>query len=922
MKTKNKKRAFLSLMIIAQFLTVTATPVFAEDGEEITSPATETQIHETPVEEEILQAVSVTPTLLATVHVRHGHTIVYEGTVEIPMGVDTIVLDNTGTGHAVSSTSALSALLIADAQSDAFRLSDLAYFSGFHSFLVNCIDLPNEGGNTCYNWQYVVDDVYPGVGIDDFHLEHGADIYVYFGVPHRVVLPITTTSVYHTFEAGAEQYDYRTNTWIPLPQATLGVTIPDPNNQWGQIEIVTSTVNQQGIASFTLPTARTYNIGIKETGYYPSVPLVVEPLHPNDVLFHIRHEDTVVFEGPWRLPADGDVAVTDNIGTERFVSSTSILGTFSQLDQATDAFTITDIAYYPEFNAFLLNCISFTQHSSPACYNWQYVVNDTSPGFGIDQYRLSGGEDVYFYFGTPHRLQLSRSSMQVTESVTVTTERYDYRDNVWKPLTGVVVGATQPNPTGSWEPVVISTTTVDGNGQATLQLPEGTYGIGIKEDGYYPTVPLTVTAHQEGNNGGGSTAIHQSVHTETAIQFLRQKQTSTGSILNAPLYSDWTALAFGAYTGTNPGTEALRAYLLTDPTPGTLTTDYERRAMALQALGINPYTGTQTNYIQKITERFTHGQFGEVDLINDDVFALFPLLNAGYTAADPMIVSSTKHILSKQEGNGGWIGVDITAATIQALSLVQSIDGVPAALARAKAYLRGEQQMTGGWNNSSDSTSWAMQAIAALGETEAEWVKDGKTPGDFLATKQMADGGLEEQTVPEGTRAWSTAYAIPGTLGKTWDMILVNVEKPGQSLPLSSSGPSSLEPLPAPATTTTFLATTTPVIIISTTTENLVPIPTEDISVPTPIPLVVPSPRRAIAGVRINSNEETFVSSTEVVETVTTSETTVPLPEITPEINAETASGPSPMKIAFATATAIAGGTGLYLVWRFLKGLV
>ena len=61
-------------------------------------------------------------------------------------------------------------------------------------------------------------------------------------------------------------------------------------------------------------------------------------------------------------------------------------------------------------------------------------------------------------------------------------------------------------------------------------------------------------------------------------------------------------------------------------------TDYERHAMALMTLGINPYNGTSVNYIQKIVDSFDGNQIGDPSLINDDVFAIFPLVKSGYSS--------------------------------------------------------------------------------------------------------------------------------------------------------------------------------------------------------------------------------------------------------------------------------------------------
>jgi hypothetical protein len=119
----------------------------------------------------------------------------------------------------------------------------------------------------------------------------------------------------------------------------------------------------------------------------------------------------------------------------------------------------------------------------------------------------------------------------------------------------------------------------------------------------------------------------------------------------------------------------------------------------------------------------------------------------------------------------------MTSAAIQALIQVKSLDGVDSALGKAKEYLKTQQQADGGWGNV-PATSWAMQAIAALGENPNDWEKNNKNPNDYLSAQQMVDGGLETSSADVNTRIWSTSYAVPAALGKNWNNILNNFSVP------------------------------------------------------------------------------------------------------------------------------------------------
>ena len=279
--------------------------------------------------------------------------------------------------------------------------------------------------------------------------------------------------------------------------------------------------------------------------------------------------------------------------------------------------------------------------------------------------------------------------------------------------------------------------------------------------------------------GGGSEDIevaHYKLYAPSALAYLASVQHSDGSF-GSPFLSDWVAIAI-ASADESPAKIYLRNYLSsTSPLLANIT-DYERHAMTLMALGINPYSGTPVDYITPIVQAFDETQIGDIHLDNDDIFALFPLLHSGYTADDIIIQKTVAFILSAQNEDGSWDNsVDMTAAAIQALAQVSSLPNVSAAVIKAGGYLRTQQNFNGGFGNSF-STSWVLQAISALGESADEWMPYAFTPNDYLAGLQQSDGGVELINSTGQTRQWATAYAIPASLGKTWGSLLQSFQKP------------------------------------------------------------------------------------------------------------------------------------------------
>ena len=284
---------------------------------------------------------------------------------------------------------------------------------------------------------------------------------------------------------------------------------------------------------------------------------------------------------------------------------------------------------------------------------------------------------------------------------------------------------------------------------------------------------------------GGAPRPPPSFDSAAALSFLATKQRSDGSF-GADFITDWVAIAL-ASGDSSVTRDAIRRYLLTHLPTLASVTDYERHAMALMALGINPYTGTPTDYIAPIVGEFDGAQIGSALLVNDDIFALFPLSKAGFSATDEIFQKSIAFIVARQKPNGSWEeSVDLTAAAIQALLPFASVSGVNAAVVNARTYLHETQGSTGGWKNSF-STSWVLQAIHALGDPLSPWTQSGYSPLNFLGFMQLSDGGLEPASTDDGTRVWATAYAIPAALGKSWSNILQPFPRPEDPIVTAST---------------------------------------------------------------------------------------------------------------------------------------
>ncbi len=508
---------------------------------------------------------------------------------------------------------------------------------------------------------------------------------------------------------------------------------------------------------------------IIESEIEPGEPeIVIPPTVENKIT--IRNGDNIIYDGKILFPEVQEMVEIS--GHE--ISNQSVLGLLYTLDQEDDSFSISDFSYNESFGAFLLNCIT-SGESEPLCYEWQYVVDGYYPTVGMDKNILSGGENIYLFFGQTDRILLSASSIDTSEDLTVSTEKYDFENNQWLVKTGVTVGITKVNPDDPYNPIEIQSGMVDENGQKVFStIPIGSYSAGIRVDDngfsyYWPTVNFEVVETSSGGGSGGGSTPELFFSIQKAISFLLANQNSDGSFQN-DMYTDWVAIASASSDEADLLKSKIHDRIINNEFGSSVITDYERHIMAMMSLGINPYNETNTNYVKKITDAFDGQQIGDDSLINDDIFGLIVLAHAGFSKNDEIIKKVVAYIIREQSADGSWESIDLTSSAIQALWNFKNLNEVSETIEKAGLYLLGEQNDDGDFGNSF-STSWAVQALALDSSYETEVEKAIL----YLANQQKEDGGLDDGAIE--SRVWSTAYAIPAVLKMSWNDILESFDK-------------------------------------------------------------------------------------------------------------------------------------------------
>jgi len=506
---------------------------------------------------------------------------------------------------------------------------------------------------------------------------------------------------------------------------------------------------------------------------------------------------------------------------------------------------------------------------------WILFFNNDLSNFGATDVLLKDGDNILWTLGIqPLKISASSTSPVVGATTTINVRGFDANAFDFEPVAGATL-------------IGVTASTTDANGNVDIFITStSSLTISATANGFLPSQSITITPQEPQatqqpvvTSVGGGGVMHHTIDVNKAVQFLLSNELGDGSF-GPLLYTDWAAIALAS--NGNP-TDKIATYLKSANSDMSSATDYERHAMALMALGINPYTGTPVNYIQKIVDTFDGTQIGNPEWVNDDIFSLFPLEKAGYAGDDQMIKKIVSFILSKQLSNGSWEGsVDMTAAGIQALSLNPGINGVSQAITNARAYLYAHQNQDGGFGNSY-STSWVLQAISTLRESELNWIKNNNTPSDYLyALQANDDGGIEPASTNLNSRIWATSFAIPAALGKPWASILSSFARPTAAWPGSSSGElsgntttvisatSSLSLAPENSTTTVtstiFAASSTkPIALMATTTAQIsstsLAVLTNEIGQKNSSTQFVPSPKPRSPAISIIRNEASSTMS-------------------------------------------------------------
>ncbi len=204
------------------------------------------------------------------------------------------------------------------------------------------------------------------------------------------------------------------------------------------------------------------------------------------------------------------------------------------------------------------------------------------------------------------------------------------------------------------------------------------------------------------------------------------------------------------------------------------STENSRLIVALSAIGkdaravgnwnlVEAYSANGLNWIKK-------------QGMNGTIWTLIALDSGNYETSDPTIRQQcVDSILEARHNDGAWSlvtakeqpsNVDITCMTLTALYPYRNQPEVAEACAEAIEWLSESQLASGGFpygqGETSESCAWAIVALCTWGinpDTDARFIKDGKSAIDNLLTYYIADESMFEHGKGAGSNAMATDQA-------------------------------------------------------------------------------------------------------------------------------------------------------------------
>jgi hypothetical protein len=252
-----------------------------------------------------------------------------------------------------------------------------------------------------------------------------------------------------------------------------------------------------------------------------------------------------------------------------------------------------------------------------------------------------------------------------------------------------------------------------------------------------------------------------------------------------------------ARDGRNP-VGFLRAHVDELSSPG----DFARTILALEGAGVDPRDFGGRNLVAALLKRRRdNGSY--MGWPGSTAFAVIALRAASAGGVE----HSISWLAKVQNSDGGWgdepglpSTADVTAAVMQAIPDTS-------AAGHGFGYLRKAQRPNGGFplggsgSVNSQSTAWAVQGVLAVGRDPGSLREGGKSPLDYLAARQEADGHYRYSSSSDQTPIWVTGQVLTAVAREPFPIAPVKrISTPTSPEPSTDEAGSTPAPTPEAGT--------------------------------------------------------------------------------------------------------------------------
>jgi energy-coupling factor transport system substrate-specific component len=271
----------------------------------------------------------------------------------------------------------------------------------------------------------------------------------------------------------------------------------------------------------------------------------------------------------------------------------------------------------------------------------------------------------------------------------------------------------------------------------------------------------------------------QASETSRAADWLVTAQNTDGGWGSAPGHDSagdmtaWAMLGLEA-SGRNPldisseghnGVDYLRGHVDELSSPG----DYARTILALEGAGVDPHDFGGRDLVSALAgQRRNNGSYEGWP--GSTAFAVIALRAAGGAGID----QSISWLAKVQNGDGGWGDVPGSPSTADGTGAVMQAMPDSNVAKHGLGYLRNAQRPSGGFPIgasgavNAQSTAWAVQGMVAVGTDPASVREQGKSPLEYLAARQDADGHYHYSASSDQTPVWVTGQVLAATAGASF----------------------------------------------------------------------------------------------------------------------------------------------------------